>query len=266
MVGRSWFAVVALVALQAPHLAQGLEVDAQVGVAGAKTSPDIFGTWQATPALIPTTTSTKSHIYLTDCAGSLTYSLDAGITVSLGTFVAGDSPYVLAQGLDDGTHTLTFTCAAGTPVTYTWMVDTSDSISISFTQATPDLTNTETTMLYLTASQSIGANVDTVTWYASEVLNGAATNFVAYATCANSQTCTYTSTMGSGDGKYTYKFKAVYLYNSASDAAYPTDLGVKTSSVKGTSVTLVGTRSLFQLPALPNPYLAPLAKLTKVGY
>lgn len=237
MMGRGMFAAVFAVVL----LAYGASATADFSAVTASTAydyqPSVLKTLGNSLTNVPLTSKTYAKIWM-NCdvtvgtTSTITYSLDSGPSVSMGSALADNTPvYVLLNGLSDGTHTLTATCTdngdSGTATqTYTWIVDTDTTVKAEFTDVPSSPATRYTTKSFsFKASKAMVAQVASISWMCSVRQEGKSDSFSSCG-CDDSQTCTYSAPLNAGDGAYTVKAYAAYTYTPyTTSATYPSDFG-----------------------------------------
>lgn len=187
---------------------------------------------------VPLTSKTYAKIWMScdvtvGTTLTLTYVLDSGMSVTVGSAIADATPvYVLLNGLSDGTHTLTATCtdngdSSTGSQTYTWIVDTVGLTSEFTDTPTSPATRHTTKSFSFKASKAMLAQVSSISWMCSVRQEGKSDSFSSCG-CDDSQTCTYSAPLNAGDGDYKVKAYAAYTYTayqSTTAALYPSDLG-----------------------------------------
>mmetsp|Transcript_14280 Transcript_14280/g.19691 ORF Transcript_14280/g.19691 Transcript_14280/m.19691 type:complete len:558 (+) Transcript_14280:81-1754(+) len=185
---------------------------------------------------------------------TLTYSLDSGITKTVGSsYTQSSNPFVLIEGLEDGSHSLQVTCtenkasisttspASSTtesdPLVFNWVVDTSGNPTVKFDSDPPDITNQNQNTLFFSGSLAASSYISAIAWNYSLVNYGSDPSYVA-GSCV-SQACTHTVGMSNyDDGRWSFKAQVTYTYftdcTSSGSVYYCTDLPQK-SGLKGTS-------------------------------
>eukprot|EP00242_Pyramimonas_sp_CCMP2087_P005182 CAMPEP_0198198750 /NCGR_PEP_ID=MMETSP1445-20131203/2154_1 /TAXON_ID=36898 /ORGANISM="Pyramimonas sp., Strain CCMP2087" /LENGTH=498 /DNA_ID=CAMNT_0043868387 /DNA_START=161 /DNA_END=1657 /DNA_ORIENTATION=- len=215
---------------------------------------------------------------IADSKYTLSYALDGAPAKVVGsTFTSTSNPFILVEGLADGTHTITVTCkenakssvltptlplldsADSKPLVLTWMVDTATSLDVKFDSATPDVyTNSKSTVLTFSGDIVYNANYHSLAWMCKK-------NDAAYAACGSVNVAATTTTVAQcptvngaekcdSDGKYSFKAKlmATFTTNCAglTSTNFCTDLSPR-EGVKGTSWILDLTAPMLAITSTP---------------
>lgn len=210
-----------------------------------------------------------------DSTYTLSYALDGAPAKVVGsTYTATSNPFILIEGLADGTHTVTVTCqenalsnaaatlpltaiADSSPLVLTWMVDTATSIDVKFDSATPDVyTNAKSTVLTFSGDMVYNSNYHSLAWMCKK-------NDNSYAACGSTNVVASTTTVAQcptvngeedcdDDGKYSYKVKlvATFVTDCTASALYCTDLAQR-EGTKGTSWILDLTAPSLAITSTP---------------
>jgi len=212
---------------------------------------------------------------IADTKYTLSYALDGAPSKVVGsTFTRLSDPFILVEGLADGTHTITVTCqenaksnalmtlplldiADGNPLVLTWMVDTATSLDVKFDSATPDVyTNKKSTVLTFSGDIVYNANYHSLAWMCKK-------NDAAYAACGSTNVAATTTTVVQcptvngaekcdSDGKYSFKAKlaATFTTDCLASTNFCTDLSPR-EGVKGTSWILDLTAPMLAITSTP---------------
>lgn len=206
---------------------------------------------------------------------TISYALDGAPAKVVGSaYTASSNPFILIEGLDVGSHTLTVTCtenalsnaaktaptaavADSNPLVLNWIVESTSSIGVKFDSATPDVyTNSATTALTFSADMTYNSLYhDSLAWSCS-------INDADFTPCGQLNTAATSYTVDqqtASDGKYSFKAKitATYITNCATSPNTCTDIDTSQTGHKGTTWILDRTKpevAVTSFPATKSQY------------